>query len=65
LAHVLVGEPASTPDQVGGRLLPGHALAIVSATDFDRDDAAALKIFDDVAPAPAFPSTADELSGRA
>jgi hypothetical protein len=26
-AHVLVGEPASTPDQVGGRLSPEHALA--------------------------------------
>src|ERR1700722_11049670 len=27
LAHVLVGEPASTPDQVWGRLSPEHALA--------------------------------------
>jgi hypothetical protein len=27
LAHVLVGEPASTPDRVGGRLSPEHALA--------------------------------------
>src|SRR5689334_12511176 len=26
VAHVLVGEPASTPDQVRGRLSPGHAL---------------------------------------
>src|ERR1043166_7652441 len=26
LAHVLVGEPASTPDQVRGRLSPEHAL---------------------------------------
>src|SRR5215471_8642949 len=25
-AHVLVGEPATTPDQVRGRLSPGHAL---------------------------------------
>jgi hypothetical protein len=27
LAHVLVGEPASTPDRVRGRLSPEHALA--------------------------------------
>jgi hypothetical protein len=26
LAHVLVGEAASTPDQAGGRLSPEHAL---------------------------------------
>src|ERR1051326_8260937 len=26
LAHVLVGEPVSTPDQVRGRLSPEHAL---------------------------------------
>jgi hypothetical protein len=26
-ADVLVGEPASTPDRVGGRLSPEHALA--------------------------------------
>jgi hypothetical protein len=26
LAHVLVGEPASIPDQVRDRLLPEHAL---------------------------------------
>jgi hypothetical protein len=26
LAHVLIGEPVSTPDQVGGRLSPEHAL---------------------------------------
>jgi hypothetical protein len=63
LAHVLVGEPVSTPDQVRGRLSPEHALAIVSATAVDRDDGAALKSFDDAAPAPAFPSTADEISG--
>jgi hypothetical protein len=29
-AHVLVGEPVSTPDQVRGGLSPGHALAILS-----------------------------------
>jgi len=28
LAHVLVGEPVSTPDQVRGRLSPGHALML-------------------------------------
>jgi hypothetical protein len=27
LAHVLIGEPVSTPDQVRGRLSPKHALA--------------------------------------
>jgi hypothetical protein len=27
LAHVLGGEPATTPHQVRGRLSPGHALA--------------------------------------
>src|SRR5580700_2454671 len=26
LAHVLIGEPASTPDQLGGGLSPHHAL---------------------------------------
>jgi hypothetical protein len=30
LAHVLVGEPASTPGQVGGRLSPEHARATKS-----------------------------------
>jgi hypothetical protein len=28
VAHVLVGEPASTPDQVRGRHSPDHALAV-------------------------------------
>jgi hypothetical protein len=28
LARVLVGEPVSTPDQVRGRLSPGHALSL-------------------------------------
>src|SRR5262249_11983145 len=28
LAHALVGEPATTPDQVRGRLSPGHALTV-------------------------------------
>jgi iron complex outermembrane recepter protein len=31
LAHVLVGEPASTRDQVRGRLSPGHALGVALA----------------------------------
>ena len=35
MAHVLIGEPASTPDQVRGRLSPGHALSIAG---YDRDD---------------------------
>jgi hypothetical protein len=26
VAHVLFGEPATTPDQVRGKLSPGHAL---------------------------------------
>jgi hypothetical protein len=26
VAHVFIGEPLSTPDRVGGRLSPGHAL---------------------------------------
>jgi hypothetical protein len=31
LAHIHVGEPVSTPDQVGGRLSPGYALTYSSA----------------------------------
>jgi tripartite-type tricarboxylate transporter receptor subunit TctC len=30
-AHVLAGKPVSTPDQVGGRHCPGHALTILLA----------------------------------
>jgi hypothetical protein len=33
LAHVLVGEPVSTPDQVRGRLSPGHALEPLAGHD--------------------------------
>jgi hypothetical protein len=29
LAHVLIGKPVPTPDQVRGRLFPGHALAVM------------------------------------
>jgi len=32
LAHVLVGEPATTPDQVGGRLSPEHALSTAAVS---------------------------------
>src|ERR1700722_11518723 len=34
LAHVLVGEPASTPDQVRGWLSPDHALEKKAAVEF-------------------------------
>jgi len=30
LAHILIGEPVSTPDQVRGRLSPEYALAAVT-----------------------------------
>jgi hypothetical protein len=49
LAHVLIGEPAATPDQVWGRLSPEHALMVESAhgyggwideaVDLDKDGA--------------------------
>src|SRR5215471_17034395 len=37
LAHVLAGEPVSTPDQVRGRLWPGHAHTLLGI-DLDRLD---------------------------
>jgi hypothetical protein len=37
LAHVLIGEPVSTPDQVRGRLSPGRARSrIATASDSYR-----------------------------